>query len=60
VAFLVNIGGFLGIVNASDPNHIDIHVGIHQGGILTVTADSPKGKAASNAAFAEAVNRIRG
>jgi hypothetical protein len=59
MAFIVNIGGFVGIVDASDPNHIDIHVGVHPGGILTVTATSPKGRRQNHARFVQAVNQIR-
>jgi hypothetical protein len=53
-----NIGGSVVFIDATDFNHIDISINI--GGILTVTAHSPKGKRDNDARFVDAVNRIRG
>lgn len=54
----VNIGGSIVFIDATDIHHIDISINI--GGILTLTAHSPKGKLANHARFVDAVNRIRG
>lgn len=53
-----NIGDSIVFVDATDFDHIDISINI--GGILTVTATSPKGRRDNNARFVDAVNRIRG
>lgn len=58
MAGFVNIGGSIVFIDATDFNHIDISINI--GGILTVTADSPKGKRDNDARFVDAINRIRG